>query len=258
MQNISSPLQSDKKDIPNIGAQSLSKSLLSQSDNRYELGRNIEMWMNALEHSQNGNQQVNNLTTEEKNIRNWYITTCKIGTYQAPNWQIEPRYTALFAQFRKDHYYHLKNLVEVIIRGSVEALLEKEGIVKVYRTSDTDDVIAGVDLIVEKKKLDGTFETYGIDIAITSNEDYIKQKGIRENTTPNEFNAFKGRGNVAMRREVFPISPGVMSYFLQIYMRRVANGQAPNKAQSLQLLQEACNNSTARVRKNTYDRVTIL
>lgn len=58
-----------------------------------------------------------------------------------------------------------------------------------------------------------------------------------------------------MEREVFAISPKVMSGFLPEYMKRIAAGKPPSSKETLELLDLAKIRSTSLTRERTKSRV---
>jgi len=140
--------------------------------------RQIDFWLFAIKNYHERNRSDIQMNQEGQNIAKWYMEASKSKSYQARNWRVDPKYTALFQKFRSDPFYHLKNLVEVVMREIVEITLVAEGFekVQVYRTSDTDDVMAGADLIARLQKSDGSKQTFAIDLAVSSNTKYLEKK----------------------------------------------------------------------------------
>lgn len=201
--------------------------------------RDIESWQTAI-------KAEGEPTPEAVNVFDWYWNEVRKRSYHAKNWCVPPDRSALFRQFREDPYYHLKNLVEIVARGLVEEMLRADGLdARVMVTSDSDDVFAGVDYVVETRTPEGTKEYSGIDLAISDNPKYIKQKEIESSTVCREFNRFMGWGKTpngeepAMHRYVFALPPKVMAGFLPSYMKLVAAGHRPNSKETLELFEAA-------------------
>lgn len=206
-----------------IGAVSLQRTLVRNSVNSRHTFDQIDFWLYAIKNLYNKNPETP-LNREAVNIAKWYFSESKSKSYQARNWKIEPRHAALFQAFRSDEFYHLKNLVEIVMREIVEITLKAEGFahVEVYRTSATDDVTGGVDLIARIKKEDGTKTTFGIDLAVSANQEYLAKKELRTKTKCREYNAYMGRNPEAtMERQVIATDPAVMSYFLIRYVSAI-------------------------------------
>lgn len=147
--------------------------------------------------------------------------------------------------------------MEVVARNLVEEMLRSDGIdATVMLTSDTDDVFSGVDLIIEVKTPEGRKEYTGIDIAVSKNPHYLKQKEEkRTETVCREFNAYKRHGHKTMPRQIFAIPPRVMARFLSGYMDRISSGEPMESAEVLALFHEAKNKTVAAVRETTGSRV---
>lgn len=220
--------------------------------------RQIDFWLYAIKHFHLKNRPDVQMSQEGRNIAKWYLDESKSKSYQARNWRIDPKYAALFQEFRSDEFYHLKNLVEVVMREIVEITLVAEGFtqVQVYRTSDTDDVTAGADLIAQLQKSDGSKQTFAIDIAVSSNTKYLEKKQERTYTRCREFNAYMGKASdTPMAREVLAIAPEVMGYYLVQYLKAIGQGKALNDAQKLQLFESAQKHTVHHTRERTQSRV---
>lgn len=184
----------------------------------------IDFWLYSIKNFHKKNSPDVRLSPEGRNIAKWYLQESKSRTYQGRNWKIDPKYVALFQEFRSDEFYHLKNLVEVVMREIVELTLISEGFqdVQVYRTSDNDDVTAGADLIAKIRKSDGSGYTFAIDLAVSGNEKYLGKKRERTETKCREYNRYAGMPlDTPMDREVIAIRPEVMGYFLVQYLDAV-------------------------------------
>lgn len=105
---------------------------------------------------------------------------------------------------------------------------------KLYTTSDADDALAGVDIMVEIGQT-----VFGIDVCCSQNENTLDKKTKRSVCHPIEYNLFKKHD--AMRdipRVVYPIPREVLSRFLQKAMKEIsetsslARGKALNYFQS--------------------------
>jgi len=208
-----------------------------------------------------------------RNVRNWYSKEKEAHSYKARDFRVDPSRTALFREFRADPYYHLKNLVEIVTRTYYEAEYASRGInAKVYVTSDSDDVCAGVDFVVEATNPDGKNEYFGIDLAVSENDRYLSKKRKREFTKCREFNSFKGfprrrkldergypdhsdDGEWEMPRQVRSVPPTVMTGFLLSYMDAVVKGRPPTSQEALTLFAEAQERSVALTKIKTAGRV---
>ncbi len=218
------------------GAVTLQRTLVRNSVNSRYMYERIDFWLYSIKNFYRKNKPHVRISPEGLRIAKWYFKESKSKTYQAPNWKIDPKYSVLFHEFRSDEFYHLKNLVEVIMREIVEITLVAEGFknVQVYRTSDTDDVTAGADLIVKMKKSDGTRHTFAIDLAVSNNHMYLAKKQERTQTKCREYNALVGKHpETLMNREVIAISPETMGYFLVQYLKAIGSGKTLSPSQKL-------------------------
>ncbi|MDD5376884.1 MAG: hypothetical protein PHH16_02080 [Candidatus Gracilibacteria bacterium] len=203
------------------------------------LAKQINFWESAVSGNYRSMKLGKKEYKESEVINKWYLEEVQSRSYQAPNWKISPERALLFQQFRSDPNYHLKNLVEVVIRDLVEDMLRSDHIeASVSLTSDSDDVFAGVDLIVEMKTPNGA-EYVGLDIAISDDVYYLSKKEERTETICREFNAFRRLGNKMMPRQVFAIPTYVMNKFMYSYMRRVASGDRVKSSELTTLLIES-------------------
>lgn len=155
-------------------------------------------------------------------IHKWYQREYELHSYEARI----PEERFLLQKVKNDPYHYLVNLVEMVARAPIQEMLRSEGInTRVFLASEQDNIISGVDLIIEEQTPDGVRYT-GIDIAISKNLEYIEKKEKRVYTTCREFNAYKKHGEKRnMPRQVFAIPPIAMAKFLQKYM----NGVITNK-----------------------------
>ncbi len=164
------------------------------------------------------------MSQEGRNIAKWYLNESSSRSYEGRNWKVDPKYLVLFQEFRSDEFYHLKNLVEVVMREIVELTLVAEGYreVQVYQTSDNDDVTGGADLIAKIRKPNGSGYTFAIDLAVSSNEKYLEKKRERTETKCREYNRYADMPiDTPMDREVISIRPEAMGYFLVQYLDAV-------------------------------------
>lgn len=77
-----------------------------------------------------------------KRIHKWYWDQLHTKSYHVPGWRVAPEHSKLFHEFKKDHFYGLKNLVEIVMRHFVEVMLQETGHdVEVFTSSDCDDVL---------------------------------------------------------------------------------------------------------------------
>lgn len=222
---------------------------------RERLLKNIRFWQESI-------KGKNVSDPAALNVSRWYWKESRSHSYQAPNWRVPPERSALFAKFRSDEYYHLKNLVEIVGRTIIEETLRASGAdVTVMVTSDSDDVFAGVDFIVEERKPNGSKSYYGFDLAVSENPAYLEGKRERTRTKCREFNQFMrwpktAEGNDrSIPRKVFDIPPRVMSGFLPEYMKRVAAGTPPTAKETLELFEAAQERNVAITKMKTQSRV---
>lgn len=136
----------------------------------------IHRWQHAM----SGAYKLRNLPPDEiqasEAVYKWYTQELSLHSYHSPTWKVLPEQAELFREFLEDPYYHLKNLVEVVMRQLLEEMLRLQGVdVTVYLTSNGDDVFGGVDVIVEAHTPNGN-EYMGIDIAISENPRYLEKK----------------------------------------------------------------------------------
>lgn len=204
-----------------------------------ELVKRIDFWQHAM----SGAYKLRNLPPDEirasEVVYKWYTQELQHHSYHSPTWKVLPERAELFRQFLEDPYYHLKNLVEVVMRQVLEEMLRLQGVdATVYLTSNGDDVFGGVDVIVEAKMQD-RIEYMGIDIAVSDNREYLEEKQQRTATICREFNTCKRLGKMSMAREVFSVSPHTMARFLSDYMERVILNGRVKPREVLTLFEDA-------------------
>ncbi len=108
-------------------------------------------------------------------LQNWYLTQRMYHSYGklhdteaerlSSNWwdeisernglrksSVSDKHQRLLEEFQADIHYWLKNFVEIVARALVEEKIRGTGVyesVRVYLASDADDIISGVDLVIE-------------------------------------------------------------------------------------------------------------
>jgi len=242
-------------------AVSLQRTLVVNSFNSRQMHDRIDFWLDSIKHFYDKKSPETSMSIEWQNIAMWYLRESKAHSYQARNWKIDPKYLALFQEFRSDEFYHLKNLVEVVLREIVELKLMAEGFreVQVYRTSDHDDVTAWADLIAKVRRPDGSRYTFAIDLAVSGSEKYLSKKLERSQTKCREYNRYTDHHvDTLMDREVIAIRPEVMWHALIQYLWAVGSWKMLSSAQKLQLLEWPRSNSIASIRGSTSSRTQSL
>lgn len=78
-----------------------------------------------------------------------------------------------------------------------------------------------MDFIAEMRNRKGELEHIGLDLAISDNPEYLKQKEFRTETLCSEFNARKKLKGKRIPRQVFAIPPKIMARVLPKYMEMV-------------------------------------
>lgn len=215
----------------------------------------IHRWQHAM----SGAYKLRNLPPDEiqssEAVYKWYTQELQHHSYHSPTWIVRPENAELFRAFLEDPYYHLKNLVEVVMRQLLEEMLRSQGVdATVYLTSNGDDVFGWTDVIIEARTQNGT-EYMGIDIAVSDNPEYLEGKQQRTETICYEFNACKRLGKMPMVREVFSVPPHTMARFLSGYMERVILNGRVKPREVLPLFDEAKTRTTATVRETTRAKV---
>lgn len=216
--------------------------------------KRINFWQTAMKGEFDSENSSTKEIQEMKRVHDWYRNELKSYSYAAPGWEIRTERALLFQEFRNDPYYHLKNLVEVVMRQVINELLRSQGVeAVVYLTSDSDDVFAKVDMIIEAKTEKGT-EYMGMDLAVSENPEYLRNKQQRTMTVCCEFNAYKKLGKREMVRQVFSVSPQTMARFLSECMARVASHGRVDSEEILSLFYEAKNPTAQAVQSSTQSR----
>lgn len=85
---------------------------------------------------------------------------------------------------------------------------------------------------------------------MSQNESYLTQKGRRSETICYEFDAYKQHGKQTIPRQVFAISPQVMSKYLRDYMALILKGEIPDAQTILRLRDEAKERSTSNLKES--------
>lgn len=151
------------------------------------------------------------------NISTWYKIE-KWNSYSSPNYKNNPEKEALIKKHRQDPNYIFKNIVEMFVRKMFKEYFTDNQIeAKVYVTSDSDDALAGIDIIVE---IDN--KVFGIDVCCTSSEITIEKKTVKNICTPIEYNLYKKTHLFReIPRIVFPVDKNRLSIFLEKCMNEV-------------------------------------
>lgn len=228
-------LTTAEREIDSHGASTLVNTLMNEDGLIHHA---ISYWQRSV------NGQMEYMTSEEKigakNIQSWYDFESKGRSYKAPNWKVPPERTALFAEFRNDPNYVIKNIVELVTRSLIFEMLKADGITaKVMITTDSDDVFSATDAIAAVQTPHGE-EYVGFDIAVSENPEYIAQKEQRTRTICREFNMAKNLNpDQSIPRMVFAIPPRVMAEFISTYMKRIATSGSISRDDILPLFQKA-------------------
>jgi len=136
--------QSDHSHSPGFrGAETLRDGLARSlgMEGHDTLVEQIHYWQDAM----SGAYKLRNLPPDEiqasEAVYKWYTQELQHHSYHSPTWIVRPENAELFRAFLEDPYYHLKNLVEVVMRQLLEEMLRSQGVdATVYLTSNGDDV----------------------------------------------------------------------------------------------------------------------
>lgn len=181
-----------------------------------------------LQQAVNGQSQYMR-TPEEKAmapmVANWFSEQRRLNSYHVENFPIPPERVAILAEIEKDKNRVIKDFLEIIARRVILEQFRRttSETVKVFVTSAHDDVFGGVDCIVQLGDK-GKERYYGIDVAVSDNQEYLEGKGSRSRTYVPEFFAAKGEKSRSIDRLVFPFSPTVMAKFTHAYIHYVKYG----------------------------------
>ncbi len=136
--------------------------------------------------------------------------------------KITPQEENLIHRFRKDVHYGLKNFVEILWRSIVEQKLIQSWIykhVQVYLASDLDDIMGGIDLIVECRDDKDNEYLIGIDIAVSENVDYLVEKEWKISSYPREYIYRKQKPKKPIPRIVYALDPTTLDKSIIKIMR---------------------------------------
>lgn len=104
-----------------------------------ELAEEIDFWQDSMR-GKYDNMSISD-QVYAKRIHNWYEAQIRSHGYQSRDFHIPASKMMLLQKFREDPNYHLKNLVELVLRSLLDQFYKLEGrSVKVLRTTDIDDV----------------------------------------------------------------------------------------------------------------------
>ncbi len=189
-------------------------------DYEEKLVEKIWFWQNSIKNSDKSKQ-----TQEEKNIANWFRFNNK--SYKSDKLVMSEKHKKLLIEFSEDPNYIFKNIVEVISRELIYKYLRtikslENSRVKVVNTSDFDDVVWWVDIIVEIENEKWEISLIWLDIAVSNNDKYLVNKTNRTQTKCIEYNLSCKRDiNTKFLREVLQINPEIMWKLLYLYLVKV-------------------------------------
>lgn len=221
---------------------SIANSLSNKSDG---LDKKIDDWQAMIKQADTKESS----SPEGERIKDWYRRNNK--SYHSSKLRISDHYKDLIQKFSADEYYIFKNIVEILGRQLVsEYLSDLTGIwntqLKTYITSDFDDVAAWVDLIVEMTFEDWVTQYLWLDIAVTSNDDYLWKKEKRTQTYCIEFNlANKFAPKMMIDRKVLKFHPKVMWELIYRYLSWVEKGQEEDILELFRKINKRFNSETA-------------
>lgn len=169
-----------------------------------------------------------------QNIKSWYDFE-KSFSYSSEKYRLKPDKALLLQKHRDDHNYIFKNIVEMLVRKLLKDYFTAKWIdAKLYTTSDADDALAGIDIVVE---IDNNI--FGIDVCCSENENTLEKKTKRSLCHPVEYNLSKKANPMReIPRVVYPIPRDILSRFLDKAMTEIsqtgnlARGRALNYFQS--------------------------
>ncbi|GAB0174464.1 MAG: hypothetical protein HHAS10_03430 [Candidatus Altimarinota bacterium] len=143
-------------------------------------------------------------------------------------WRLNERHQKLVDEFQRDSHYGLKNFVEILARSIVEEKIRSTGVyrdVKVYLASDADDIVSGVDLIVDCIDQRGNRHLIGVDVAVSENSQYLDGKSEYESCSPTEF-LFRNRlgPRTSIHRIVFALSPSEVAHMIDFTVDSLMQG----------------------------------
>lgn len=224
-------LTATEREMDSRGASTLVNTLMDHEEN---IHKEIAFW----------NQSINNQFSlmEESdmyfahNIRKWYRQTREIHEVRDSRWEVRvPREQELIQKFKEDRNYPVKNIAEMAVRDVLEAYFRKKGIkVKVFITSDYDDIFSKTDFIVELEK-DGIVTPISVDMAVSRDVAYLRNKFSPFLTECREYNYKNYRKERGMSRVVLAIPPERMATFLSEYMDQVSSGNFPTSLEAYEM-----------------------
>jgi hypothetical protein len=153
-------------------------------------------------------------------------------------WNVSDKHQGLLEEFQADKHYWLKNFVEIIARALVEEKIQTTGVyesVRVYLASDADDIISGVDLIIECIDKQWVRHFIWVDVAVSENTEYLDQKSEKSSCNPSEFFFRKWMNpKTSIHRIVFALKPAGVSrtierFYWGIQERRSRNAKTYSK-----------------------------
>lgn len=243
-------LTAAERELDSRGASTLVNTLMNHEEN---IHHDISYWQRSVK----GNQEYMNASEKlgALNIKSWYELESKTRSYNAPGWKISPERTALFAQFRNDPNYTIKNLVELATRSLIFEMLRADGIdAKLAVTSDSDDVFGGADVIATINTPHGE-EYVAFDIAVSANAEYLDEKEKRTETICYEFNAVKNLKNKSIPRVVFAVPPRIMAKFISEYMKHVSVKGFIERKDILMLFKSAASDTVRELSEKVHSRI---
>jgi hypothetical protein len=234
---------------------SLVDSLINYDE--IELTRNIGAWQNAIKKWENWEKIIQ----KDHNIYLWYNTESK-KTYSSDKLVQNKRNTELVAKFKNDPNYIFKNIIELLSREllykhirSIEDFKDHD--IKIYNTSDSDDIFWWVDCIVEiSKDWEWNEESFWIDVAVTNNHEYLEKKSQKNQTFCLEYNLFKWKNPTEkMPRIVLQFKTEIMAKLVTEYLRLIWEWKFTN---ILNLYNDICEKKENENVYETLDAKTII
>lgn len=196
---------------------------MNEHINKEKLTQKIDFIQSSInnynKHSENYKNNPN-LSEEDKKVLNlwrWYHSNRK--SYHSDKYNISKIDKNLLDDFKKDPYYVLKNSVEIIWKKLVSKLFENSlkwtlNNVKVYTTTDIDDIKWWADLIVVLDEK-GEKSYVWIDIAVSDSQEYLSVKNTKKESVCQEFNLYKWLHiNTKIRRMVLDFERIIINWVL--------------------------------------------
>lgn len=185
------------------------------------------------------NNSIN--SNQRNNIKNWYEAQ-KGYSYESSKYIVRPEHTLLISSFKNSENYIFNNVLEYLIRKVLKDHYDELSKkwwpeYKVFSTSDADDVLGWIDIIVENVN---DWTSHWIDIACSDNPEYLEVKSSRTVSMPIEYNLFRWKYPTRpISRQVMSFSPKTLSYFIKECIKEIWNSWWLKNWQALQIMKTA-------------------